>query len=253
MELPSYKWPSPRTVLFRVADRAWIFLRTAGTLILTIAILVWAAGYYPHDPHVVAPLAGQRARLEAEQAAATDGPKRDAIAAEITHVDHQMAAVYQQHSLLGRLGRLIEPAVKPLGWDWRIGCAVLASLPAREVVVATLGVVYGLGREVDPGSAEGFGQLQSRLHKATWDDTGAPVFTIPVALSLMVSRGPLAHGVLRPLRAMRGHVGRHPPRDEQLALAVVHLHLHDGAGLRGGAGDVPRGNVAGVGVWKQQV
>lgn len=143
MELPGYKWPSPRTVVLRVVERGWLFLRTAGTLILAISVIVWAAAYYPHD-----------------------GDPR--------------------HSILGRLGQVIEPAVAPLGWDWHIGCAVLASLPAREVVVATLGVVYGLEKDIDPDSAEGFSQLQARLRNATWEGTDRPVFTIPVALSLMV-------------------------------------------------------------------
>ena len=58
---------------------------------------------------------------------------------------NRLEGAQKRQSLLGRLGRLIEPAVKPLGWDWRIGCAVLASFPAREVVVATLGVIFDVG------------------------------------------------------------------------------------------------------------
>jgi len=149
MELPSYKWPSPRTVFFRVADRGWVFLRCAGTLILAVSILVWAALYFPHNPQV----------------------------------SHQQQ---QRDSFLGQAGRVIEPVVKPLGWDWRIGCAVLASLPAREIVVATLGVMYHI--DDDPGAdANGrHAQLSRKLRGVTWDDTGRPVFTIPTALSIMV-------------------------------------------------------------------
>ena len=187
MELPSYKWPSGRTVVYRVAERAWLFLRTAGTLILAISVVVWAAAYYPHDPQAVQTLVRQQEDLELRLAAlAPDRPERQALGEEIVRLHHAVAAAYQRHSALGRLGRLIEPAVAPLGWDWRIGCAVLASLPAREVVVATLGVVYGVGKEVDPDSGAGFGQLESRLRSATWEGSDRPVFTIPVALSLMV-------------------------------------------------------------------
>ena len=149
MELPSYKWPSPRTVLFRMTERGWVFLRCAGTLILAVSILVWAALYYPHDP------------------AAT----------------HQQQ---QRNSYLGRAGQVIEPAVKPLGWDWRIGCAVLASLPAREVVVATLGVMYHLDHEPDAEAGRGSEQWSAKLHSVTWDGTDQPVYNIPVALSIMV-------------------------------------------------------------------
>jgi ferrous iron transport protein B len=148
MELPSYKWPSPRTVIFRMAERGWVFVRCAGTLILAVSILVWAALYYPHDPRA----------------------------------SHQQQ---QRESYLGQAGRVIEPAVRPLGWDWRIGCAVLASLPAREIVVATMGVMYHLDDETAAGSPADV-RWAEKLRHVTWDGTGRPVFTVPVALSIMV-------------------------------------------------------------------
>ena len=134
MELPSYKWPSPRTVLYRMTERGWVFVRLAvGTSILAVSILVWAALYYPHDQ-------------------------------QATHQEQQ------RNSFLGRMGRVIEPAVKPLGWDWRIGCAVLASLPAREFVVATIGVMYHL--DDTPGGRSGVQatpRWHARLRRVTRD------------------------------------------------------------------------------------
>ena len=137
-------------------------------------------------------------------------------------MDNQIAAKYQQHSVLGLMGKTIEPAVRPLGWDWRIGCAVIASFPAREVVVATLGVVYGLGKKVDTKSEEDRGALGARLNK--------PFGTARIG---RCSPCPwrFADGVFRALRAMRGDAGRDPAGDEQLAMAGVCLHLHDGLGL----------------------
>ncbi len=85
------------------------------------------------------------------------------------------------HSVLGRLGRAIEPVVKPLGWDWRIGVGVIASFPAREVIVGTLGTIYSLGGSVD---AENEG-LQAAIQEATWPD-GRKVYNIPVAFSIMI-------------------------------------------------------------------
>jgi ferrous iron transport protein B len=149
MELPSYKWPSPRTVLMRMVERGWVFLHCAGTLILAVTILVWAALYYPHD----------------------------------TTVDHQQQ---QRNSYLGRAGQVIEPVVRPLGWDWRIGCAVLASFPAREVVVATLGVMYHIDDQPDSKVTEPGAQWSARLRGVKWDGTDRPVYNIPVALSIMV-------------------------------------------------------------------
>jgi ferrous iron transport protein B len=80
------------------------------------------------------------------------------------------------------MGKSIEWAVRPLGWDWRIGCAAIASFPAREVVVATLGVIYNLGEGQDEASAD----LKEKLQSATWDGTNRKVFNLPVALSIMV-------------------------------------------------------------------
>jgi len=188
MELPSYKWPSLRTILYRVLERGTLFVRCAGTLILAVSIVVWAALYYPHDARVVeAPYRAEREALQARlDALGPQDPQRPAIERRLAQVRYEITAAYQRQSLLGRFGRLIEPAFWPLGWDWRVGSAVIASFPAREVVVATLGVMYNAGEDVDPESQQGMTGLQVQLREATWDGTGRPVFTIPVALSIMV-------------------------------------------------------------------
>ncbi|MCC6155915.1 MAG: ferrous iron transport protein B, partial [Candidatus Hydrogenedentes bacterium] len=84
-------------------------------------------------------------------------------------------------SYFGRMGTAIEPAVRPLGWDWRIGMAAIASFPAREVVIATLGTIFSLGGDVDEESES----LKNVLHTAERTD-GGRLFNIPVALSIMV-------------------------------------------------------------------
>jgi ferrous iron transport protein B len=157
MELPGWRWPQPAVVLERVREAAWSFLKNAGTLILAMSVVIWALGSYPKP---VLP-----------------------AAADLTEAEQQGEALRQ--SFLGQAGRLIEPVVKPLGWDWRLGCAAVASFPAREVVLGTLGVIYNLG-DVDPGEEEGATALVRRLKAATWDGTDRKVFTVPVALSLMV-------------------------------------------------------------------
>jgi len=188
MELPSYKWPSPRTILLRVWQRGWLFLRCAGTLILAVSVLVWAALYFPHNAEEVeAPLRPQQQRLQAQLATlAPDSLQGEDIRRELVRIDNEIAGAYQRQSLLGRLGRVIEPAVRPLGWDWRIGCSVLASLPAREVVVATMAVIYNQGEDIDIESQQASTQLQAKLAAATWDGTDRPVFNVPVAMSILV-------------------------------------------------------------------
>jgi ferrous iron transport protein B len=188
MELPSYKWPSARTVFHRVVERAFSFVRFAGTLILAVSIVVWAALYYPHDPEAIDPaLRADRHDIATRIALlAHESPDRAVLAGRLDELDRAMAAAYQRQSCLGRFGRAIEPVFRPLGWDWRIGSAVLASFPAREVVVATLGVIFDLGGEPDATDAEAQTRFQAKLREATWDGDGRPLFTLPVALSLMV-------------------------------------------------------------------
>lgn len=188
MELPTYKWPSPRIVLQRMFERGWAFVYRAGTLIFAVSVLVWAASYYPHNsPEVENLLEPRRAELAAALAdLPADAPQQEAVAEQLADIENEIAAAYQRDSYLGRAGKAIEPIVRPLGWDWRIGCAAIASFPAREVVMGVLGVIYNLGGDLDVGEASDQDRLGARMKAAVWDDTGEPVYNIPVALSIMV-------------------------------------------------------------------
>jgi ferrous iron transport protein B len=180
LELPSYKIPSIRTVTWRMAERGWAFLARAGTVIFAVTIVIWALAYYPRsEARVSAEIAARRAVLASDPAALTEFNNPD-------HLEHLAASLHQRYSFLGRAGQWIEPAVRPLGWDWRIGAAAIASFPAREVVMGVLGVIYELGPDVDLGAAGDQNRLQEQLRAAQWDDTGEPVYNLPVALSIMV-------------------------------------------------------------------
>lgn len=179
MELPSYKFPSVRTVLYRMAERGWAFLARAGTLIFAVTIVVWALTYYPRSDAAVA------AEIAAQRAAISD-PATLAAFDDAENLDHLQASLHQRYSFLGRAGQWIEPVVRPLGWDWRIGCAAIASFPAREVVMGVLGVIYNLGPDVDVGTEGDQHRLRDRLRAARWDGSGEPVYNLPVALSIMV-------------------------------------------------------------------
>jgi ferrous iron transport protein B len=171
MELPSYKMPGLWIVVHRMLEQGWAFIYRAGTLILAVSIVVWGLSYLPHSESQIDPaLLVRRTELQNQ-----DGP-------ELAAVENQIAAQHLANSYLGRMGKCIEPLVKPLGWDWRIGCAAIASFPAREVFVATLGVIYNLGEGQDESSSS----LWKTLQSATWDGTKQKVFNLPVALSLMV-------------------------------------------------------------------
>jgi ferrous iron transport protein B len=188
MELPSYKVPSAKTVFYRMVERGWAFVRRAGTLIVAVSIVVWALLYYPRaGDEAKRPLIQRRDAIASRLSLASpDSPQRAKLAEALRGVENELDGLQERQSALGRMGRFIEPAVRPLGWDWRIGCAALASFPAREVVVATLGVIYNLGSNLDVEAEGDRTQLADALARATWDDTSQPVFNIPVALSIMV-------------------------------------------------------------------
>ncbi len=173
MELPSYKFPSPTMVLYRMVERGWAFIQRAGTVIFTVSVLIWAASYFPRDEAAVEGLYS----AEREQLATLDS---DASEARLAEIDHEIASLYQQQSYLGQAGKWIEPVVRPLGWDWRIGAAAIASFPAREVVIGVLGVIYNAGDDAEEAT------LRERLARARWDGTDRPIYTVPVALSIMV-------------------------------------------------------------------
>jgi len=192
MELPGWRWPRWAVVLERVREAVLSFLHNAGTLIVAVSVVVWALSSYPRDDAAIeAEVAAHRATLARKVAGGGVDTARDEAAAELAALDTEAGreaarrGAAQRQSALGRLGRAIEPVVRPLGWDWRLGCAALASFPAREVVLGTLGVIYNLG-DVDAGEAEGASALERKLRAATWDGSDRKVFTLPVALSIMV-------------------------------------------------------------------
>ena len=130
MELPPYRIPAPRTLLLRLLDRSKIFLRRAGRIIFAVTIVLWVLTQFPR----------------------TEGGPPDI-----------------EQSALGTIGHVIEPVIEPLGFDWRIGIGIVTSLAAREVIVGTLGTIYGveeadeesfalqeiLRRDLEPGAAIG--------------------------------------------------------------------------------------------------
>lgn len=185
LELPPYKVPSLSLIVYRMLERGWAFLRRAGTLILATMVIVWALLYFPRQEMTSE---GKEVNYEAEYARlsqllddAPDEAERERIRTELLEVQGK----WRRNSWLGRAGRCLEPLVKPLGWDWRIGMAVLASFPAREVVVGTLGIIFGVGETVEEEAESRL--LREQLQQATWEDgSGRHLFNVPVALSLMV-------------------------------------------------------------------
>ncbi|MEZ5992868.1 MAG: ferrous iron transport protein B [Planctomycetota bacterium] len=251
LELPSYKTPRLKAVGRTLWDRGGSFIKRAGTIILAVSVLVWAAGYFPHSQEVDDKYDAQLAEAEsayadsilkfnpeedadsllaqykaiddahiervaeAEEAAEDDDALEQAISESKAERNAEMAKLaaksadaeqalshyadwkaleerrgeienlrggeHLEDSFLGRAGHVIEPAVEPLGWDWRIGMAAIASFPAREVIVATLGTIFNLGGDEDEESET----LREVIKNAERKD-GSKLFTLATALSIMV-------------------------------------------------------------------
>ncbi len=148
MEIPPYRMPTFRLWTSQVAGSAWAFLRRAGTIILGVALVLWVLLTFP--------------RAEAPPG-----------------LDAQQAARFSlEHSLAGRAGHAIEPAIAPLGFDWKIGVGLLASLAAREVIVATLAQIYAV---TDDGVS-----LREAIRSDVDPHTGRPVFSDATVASLLV-------------------------------------------------------------------
>jgi len=192
MELPPYQMPKVRAVAQRMRSAGTAFVVRAGTLILATSVIVWALSWFPRDAEVGrardAVVAEAGASLERALAAAPTDEARDAArtaaAAAVEEAEAHAAGEFMRRSALGRMGRAVEPVFEPIGWDWKVAVAVIASFPAREVVVGTLGVLYDVS-----GDPEESTTLRDRLKAARWEDgprRGQPVFDLGSALALMV-------------------------------------------------------------------
>ncbi len=145
LELPPYRLPQIGAILRVMIERGWIFVKNAGTVILAISIVLWGLANYPKKEKVT----------PTEQI---------------------------QQSFAGYIGQLAEPILKPLGFDWKIGIAILSSFAAREVFVSSMGTIYGITISDTKKTAD----LQSRLQEEKDPKTGTPFFTPLRAISLMV-------------------------------------------------------------------
>ena len=174
LELPPYRWPVASVLLRSTGRQVRSFIVDAGTTILALTIVMWAALSYPKSASTSATFAAQRQTIEQSQ---LPGAER---AAALASVDAHEQGAQVRSSVAGRLGRFLEPALEPLGLDWRVGIGILGAFTAREVFVSTLGIVFDIS-----GADEGNQPLRDNLRAATRAD-GTPLLTAASGLALMV-------------------------------------------------------------------
>ena len=174
MELPPYRLPNFRTVFQNVFTRAGLFVKRAGTVILLISVILWALAYFPRSAETVqSPKSKVQSPMSNVQSQET-----------VTSDEGQMTndkGLQLKNSFAGKLGHLIEPAIKPLGFDWKIGVALIASFAAREVLVSTLSIIYNVGDAEEDQSNSLIGAIRNAR-----DDDGKAVWSPLTAVTLMV-------------------------------------------------------------------
>jgi ferrous iron transport protein B len=177
IELPPYRLPGLRTALLHTFDRAKTFVRQAGTIILAISLILWALSYYPksNPPAAAVAMNAQAAQL----AKSGDAGKADEVTATADRLTAQNSL---QNSFAGHIGHAIEPVIRPLGYDWQIGIGILSSFAAREAIVPTLAIVYGVGKDTAEKNPD---SLYDSLRHARRSD-GTPIFNTATCASLLV-------------------------------------------------------------------
>jgi ferrous iron transport protein B len=167
IELPPYRFPRLGGVMLMMWQRASLFLREAGTVILACSVALWALLYFPRHLPDGAPDYDAQLQVAPEAQRAT--------------IENAKAAELLTHSYGGKLGHLIEPAIAPLGFDWKIGVGLIGAFAAREVFVSTMGIVYSVGGNADEASPD----LREALRRERHGD-GRPAYPPLVGFALMI-------------------------------------------------------------------
>lgn len=167
MELPIYRWPKWSNVGYTLVEKTKTFVLEAGKIILAISIVLWALSSY-----------GPAERMNQATEAAREAAARSGMKDEET--ENLIATRRLESSFAGSIGRFIEPVVKPLGYDWKIGIALVTSFAAREVFVGTMATLYSVG------SADDTASIQERMEREINPETGEKRFTLALGLSLLV-------------------------------------------------------------------
>jgi len=165
MEMPDYKVPSIKNVFYTVVEKTKAFVFGAGKIILAISVVLWFLASTGPDAFDNA-----EATFESERA----GMISDNYEAEL-------ASFKLENSYIGVMGKAMEPAIKPLGYDWKIGIALISSFAAREVFVGTLATIYSVGDDDEDNST-----IKQRMAAEMNEETGKPLFNFPVGMSLLV-------------------------------------------------------------------
>lgn len=173
MELPPYRMPTIKSVTIHMWDKSQQYLRKMGGVILVASIIIWFLGYFPRDKERELKYDNMITHVEQQE-----GLGDEEKSAQIEEIEEGRNTEHQEDSYIGRVGKAIEPIMRPLGFDWKISVSLLSGMAAKEVVVSTLGVLY-------TGSSEDQESLEVRLLADKQTD-GSTTFTPLVVVSLLL-------------------------------------------------------------------
>ncbi|GAB6012846.1 ferrous iron transport protein B [Viscerimonas tarda] len=176
MELPPYRMPTLRSIVIHMWDKSQQYLKKMGGVILVASIIIWFLGYFPINEEREQQFDNQIALVENQFAEKQIGEEEKEELIE--QVENNRAIQHQENSYIGKIGKFIEPVMKPLGFDWKISVSLVTGMAAKEIVISTLGVLY-------TGDAENPESLQVRLLNDKQPD-GSPSFTPLVVISMLL-------------------------------------------------------------------
>jgi len=156
MEMPKYRWPSLKLIWHTVSNQAYMYLKKAGTYILMASVLIWFASNYPKYPEVE-----QSYQARIEQASEQNQQT------QVNELNNELLMYNLEHSYLGIVGKASEPFFAPLGFDWKMAIALETGLAAKEIVVSTLGILYGMGEEHDESSTQLIEKIRGNISMAS--------------------------------------------------------------------------------------
>lgn len=176
MELPPYRLPTLKGLVIHTWERAWQYIKKAGTVILGISVIIWAAMTYPGlDENHKAVFEAKKAEIQAKIDSASGDEEKASFETMLAEVSGEESQVAVSRSFAGMLGQALEPVSRLAGFDWRVNIALIGGFAAKEVIVSSLGTAYSMG-EVDADNSEGLGK--KLLSDPSWN--------IGTALSLML-------------------------------------------------------------------
>lgn len=185
MELPPYRMPTTKAIFRQTWFKGAQYLKKMGTFILIASMIIWALGYFPMGKHIDDAFDAKIAAIQNTNSETVllhqFENQADSL---ILALENERLSKKQEYSLLGRIGKFIEPAISPLGFDWKMGVSLLAGSAAKEIIISTMGVIYQSGPDDEPSES-----LAQKLREQTYDSgpkAGQAVISPLVALSFMV-------------------------------------------------------------------